>query len=269
MKKFLSAVLVFLLTFCLVLPSLAGAPFRGWNKTDKYQYVSFGTYPQATVDHIENEGTKQETKVYAEDDPVVWMVLDTFEDEDIAYLLARYVMDAHRIAEGPDSHHSELVLDLYDSLLYQYMNEEMLPRMFTESEQSVLDDSMPKLFLPPNTDFIGVYGWPKNIHEGYSEGRMCDCTPYAQSLGVYRGPNAGKYGATFWVHRLNKITTGVNQKCQIVGFDGHLSWAGTTRDNVGIRPAIRVRMSKVTFSGGSGTKDDPYILSVLSDGGSD
>ena len=49
-------------------------------------------------------------------------------------------------------------------------------------------------------------------------------------------------------------------KVQIVGYDGHLSWGGVIRPNVGIRPAAKVDLSMLEIASGSGTEDDPYVM---------
>ena len=49
---------------------------------------------------------------------------------------------------------------------------------------------------------------------------------------------------------------------QIVGYDGHMSYAGYGRKNVGVRPCALVKVELVDFSSGSGVKDDPYVVTV-------
>ena len=256
MKKVISFLLVLSLILSLTASALADAPFRAWNKEDSYQYVQFGVYPQTTVDHKELGEDGKEHNVWA-DDPLIWLVLDTFEDEGVAFLLTEYVLDAYHVLEGADKKYARYIENYEDSDLFAWMNGEMVDHMLTAEEQSALDDSRGKLFLMTNEEYIDRYGWPKYIDDKHSAARMCDCTAYALERGVYHGPYKGGWGATFWCNRLRGGKG--NQRMQIVGFDGHQSWAGVTRTNVGVRPSIRIRMSDVAFVSGSGTKNDPYV----------
>lgn len=259
MKQLVSFLLAMSLILAAAAPAMADAPFRAWNKEDKFQYVQFGVYPQRTIDHTEVGEDGKEHNVWA-DDPLVWQVLDTFEEEGVAFLLTEYVLDAYHVLEGTDKKYARYIETFEESDLYAWMNSEMIDHMFTAEEQAVLDDTRGKLFLMTNVEYIDRYGWPKYIDDKHSAARMCDCTPYALERGVYHGPYKGAWGATFWCNRLRGAKS--NQRMQIVGFDGHQSWAGVTRNNVGVRPSIRVKMSEVEFVGGSGTQADPYIAVV-------
>lgn len=245
--KHLTVLASLLLALCLIAGSALAADFRPWNEEDGFQYVTFGSYPQTAEGGVE---------------PMRWLVLDTFDDG-TAFLLTELVIDCHpvvvetnqrKIAEKKYRH----IKKLEDSDLYTWMNSEMIDTLFTAEEQSVLDPARGvKLFLPTNEEYIGRYGWPRAIDDQHSGGRMCDSTPYATAQGVYRGPYNGSMGATFWCARLRGW-----RYVQIVGFDGHESWAGVTRSNVGVRPAVLVRRDQVSFAGGEGTSDMPYVLTV-------
>lgn len=260
-KRFLSA-LSLALILCLTVTSAFAAEFRPWNKQDSYQYVIYGVYPQTTIDHTEKVNGKK-VNVWA-DDPLCWLVLDVFPEEGVVWMIAQYVLDAHCVTPGKDRLHCAYVPTFAESDLYDWMNSEMLNTMFTEEEQSTLDDTRGKLFILTNTEMINQYGWPKYIDDKKSGGRMCDCTKYALERGVYHGPFNGSMGATFWCDRLRGAKG--NQKMQIVGYDGHQSWAGLTRTNVGVRPAIRVKIDDVTFVSGSGTAADPYVIAPVGSG---
>lgn len=257
MKNRFFAILSLVLILCtLAGAAVADAPFRAWNKADSYQYVIFGSYPMFTVDHVEKNAKGKKVTYYTPDDPVVWQVLDAFEDEGVAWLLTAWVMDVHKVIDAEDKKSARMIEDFEDSDLFAWMNSEMVDTMFTAEEQAVLDTSRGKLFLPTNVEYIDQYGFPKTIQETGSWDRMCDATAYAISKGIYRQRVHGATGATYWCVRLRPSM----KMMQIVGFDGHESWAGWTRKDVGVRPAIRVRMDMVDFVSGSGTKDDPYVM---------
>lgn len=47
---------------------------------------------------------------------------------------------------------------------------------------------------------------------------------------------------------------------QLIGYNGHLNWGAYTRVNVGLRPSVRLDMTQMEITGGTGTKKDPFIL---------
>lgn len=247
-KRLVSFVALLLLLTLTTGIALADAPFRPWNKQESYQYVTFGTYPMTADGEVQ---------------PMRWIVLDTFENG-TAFLLTELVIDGYPVIYETDKkvikqRKYRHVTTFEESDLYAWMNSEMLNTLFTAEEQAMLDDSRGKLFLPTNEEYIDRYGWPRSIKDTSSRDRMCDATPYALARGVYHGPYKGAYGATFWCNRMRGW-----RYMQIVGFDGHESWAGVTRMDVGVRPAILVRISDVEFASGSGAKDDPYVLVPVS-----
>lgn len=257
MNKRILSLVSLLLAFCLLAGTAAAdAPFRAWNKEQSYQYVSFGHYPMFTVESevVLEKGKKQLT--FAMDDPVTWQVLDVFPEEGVVWMVSEWVMDQHKVIDAEDKKSARMI-DLYEeSDLYAWMNSEMVNTLFTAEEQAVLDDSRGKLFLPTNVEYIGQYGWPKTIQETGSAKRMCDATDYALYRGVFHKKFSGKWGATFWCNRMRSSS----KMLQIVGFDGHESWAGWTRKDVGVRPAIRVKLDMVEFVSGSGLQSDPYVM---------
>lgn len=259
MSKRLLVITSLLLVLTLTATSALAADFRPWNKEEGYQYVIYGEYPQTTIDHTEMVDGKK-VNVWAKD-PLCWLVLDTFPEEGVVWMIAQYVLDAHCIKFGKDRQHCDYVASFVESDLYTWMNSDMMNTMFTDAEQATLDDSRGKLFILTNTEMINQYGWPKYIDERNSAGRMCDCTKFALEQGVYHGPFRGAMGATFWCDRIRGGKG--NQMMQIVGFDGHQSWAGLTRDNVGVRPAIRVKMDDVTIVSGKGTASNPFVLAPV------
>lgn len=222
----------------------ADAGFRGWESQKRYQYIQFGNYPQTKKGDVE---------------PVLWRVLDVYADG-TAFLLAEYVLDAHQVIEENDpkvkeNHTYRKIAAIEESDLYPWMNDVMANTMFTAEEQSVLDTSRGVVFMPTDDEYLtGSYGFSAARYAEVKQ-RQCNCTDYARAQGVYREGNA----STYWC---NAVKNPADHKLQLVGVNGHLSYGGYTRSNVGIRPAILVRPGSVMFASGSGTKDDPYVLSL-------
>ena len=220
------------------------APFRAYNKKDKYQYVVFGQYPQTA-----------EGEVY----PVLWRVLNVQEDG-LAFLLAEYVLDAHQVIEETDprvkeNHTYRKITTIEESDLYPWMNTVMANTMFTVEEQAVLDDSRGIVFLPTDQEYLTpAFGFSSGRYEEQPS-RKCNCTDYAKARGVYREGNC----STYWA---NYVKAANDHKLQLVGVNGHLSYGGYTRENVGIRPAILVRIDQVGFASGEGTRNNPYVLGI-------
>jgi len=48
----------------------------------------------------------------------------------------------------------------------------------------------------------------------------------------------------------------------IVGGNGHLSWRSMDSVQIGVRPAMRLDLSLLQVTGGSGTKEDPWIMEM-------
>ena len=66
----------------------------------------------------------------------------------------------------------------------------------------------------------------------------------------------GITGSCYWTSTMRPG----NRQMQIVGINGHLSWGGVIRPNVGIRPAARLDLSMCEIKSGSGTEKDPYVI---------
>ena len=70
-----------------------------------------------------------------------------------------------------------------------------------------------------------------------------------QMDGVSIGPRPG-----------NPIVNANKYKLYIIGYDGHISGGVYSRDNIGIRPGVRLNMDLIAVASGSGTRNDPFIL---------
>lgn len=270
LRKILCAALLLLLFSSFALadePSL-----RGFVKGEGYQYVAFGAYPYS------NEG---------EIAPVVWRVLGqgTPEDDDLnnadndigfnkekyatgddltgsmadAFcLMTEYIIDFtlyHDVADEADGP----ALDYKDTMIKAYMNETVLPRLLTSEEQAVLIE-MPQrglLSVPSRKGelFRPDYGF-KTEDFGATPRRATEGTPYAYSLGLKLIKGHSWYWTTDWR---------APGRRWIVGDNGHISVSGLVREG-GIRAVCYVHADQLMITGGEGTKESPYHLTVRGSG---
>ncbi|GHU83876.1 hypothetical protein FACS1894196_4460 [Clostridia bacterium] len=212
---------------------------RGWEKRNGYQYITLGVYPQEA----------DETEA-----PVLWRVLEVWDGE--ALLLMEYILDVYPVmfpGEGTKPRHETHSFE--ESDLYVWLNGEMADRMLTPAEQAMLQSDRGRLFLLTKKEYRSPdYGFP-TAEYGEQKARQCKGTPYALSRGLYRDPTFGT--SPYW---LNYTKAQPDTRLQIVGYNGHMSYAGYTRMDVGVRPAVRVALDRCFITAGEGSREAPYIL---------
>lgn len=258
----------------LMLPLSAAAQepaaLTGYNTdTHRYQYVSFGAYPygedgaEAPVlwrvlgagvpggDDVINERNSLDfkDKKYANED------VFTEETADVFCLMTEYIIDTVLYHDVKDEQ-GGTPLDYADSMMYAALNGEVIDRLFTQEEQSVLVE-MPErglLSVPSRKGelFRRDYGF---VNEDFvALPRRCTTgTPYAFAQGLRRINGNSWYWTTDWRRYGARW---------IVGDNGHISVSGVNRTG-GIRPVCYVHTDRLQIAGGDGTKDSPYILEVI------
>ena len=267
MRRVFSAFLLLLLISAV---SIAEMPqLRGYAQDAKprYQYVTFGTYPQGKKGEIE---------------PVLWRVLgpgvpgegdvinqsncpnrdgqlevngDVFTDDtqDVYVLMTEYIIDFIMYHDAKDKNGKPL--DYVNSMMHSTLNSEVINQLFTSEEQATLLE-MPErglLSLPSrkgelhrvdygfvNKDFTD---WPQRVTTG---------TPYAFAKGLRNIEQHSWYFTTDWRRYGYRW---------IVGDDGHISVSGVDRQG-GIRPVCYVHTEMLDCVGGDGTMENPYQLIV-------
>lgn len=209
---------------------------RGYDKEAGYQYVHFGSYP------YEKDGTVA---------PCLWRVLAI--ENGFAFLLNEYVVDAERF-------HQEKVdqPEWKDYEIYGYMQNTMVPKMFTPAEQSALryTEELGRLFILDNKEYMtSAYGFRQIMTEVQWE-RECEPTPWsvAQRKAYIHPPNGKSW---YWSRTCRHTAAGGYE--WMLGYNGHISMAGFLRVG-GIRPACYVDLTMLDRATGSGTKDDPYVF---------
>ena len=241
--------------------------FRGYN--GKYQYVLLGSYPYDAEGLVfGNHPFESETKVT--EAPVLWRIL-ALEDNTLL-MLTEDVIELQQVTfindpEMIDSKKYEYpVLEKWaESDICHWMNTEMIDHLF--GQDPIVNAMLPegengengKLFCMTDAQFVrSSYGWRPN--KDPTSVRVAAPTPYALKRRIFRDGqrkniNYKGGGSPYWCS-----TRTAPHRFQIVGWDGHLSAGAFTRENIGIRPSIRLDVNMVGVESGKGTKKDPFIL---------
>ena len=225
--------LLCLLTLLLAVTCAAAEDIHGYSKKQGgYSYVHFGTFPQ---DAQGNEA------------PILWRVLEVKENE--AYLLAEYIIDVHYVHLDTKAYYD---MKWQESDLYAYLQSDFMNRAFTDAEQQVLlqrTEDGALVTLPQIDDIRNkAYGFADN------KSRECKGTDYAKSIGLYL------YGDknSPWISR-NKSKDRPQQQRRVMD-EGKLGTVPCGNVDLGIRPCVYVDLDQLIISGGTGVKDDPFLL---------
>ncbi|MBR6809636.1 MAG: phosphodiester glycosidase family protein [Clostridia bacterium] len=225
--------LLCLLALLLAVTCAAAEDIHGYNKKQGgYSYVHFGTFPQ---DAQGNEA------------PILWRVLEVKENE--AYLLAEYIIDVHYVHLDTKAYYD---MKWQESDLYAYLQSDFMNRAFTDAEQQVLlqrTEDGALVTLPQIDDIRNkAYGFADN------KSRECKGTDYAKSIGLYL------YGDknSPWISR-NKSKDRPQQQRRVMD-EGKLGTVPCGNVDLGIRPCVYVDLDQLIISGGTGVKDDPFLL---------
>lgn len=240
--------LAILLVLCMT-PALAETEeLRGYIKGQGYQYVQLGDYP------YERDGTEA---------PVLWRIL-AVEDGN-ALLLTEYVVDTQQVIFETDKKKIEKrqfrqINSYAESDLYVWMNTVALDTLLDPEDPLrgalVEEPGGGKFFILTSEQFLTTaYGFA-NDRWNEQRSRFAKGTPYAvKSRNLY---TEGKYDTSpYWASTIKKAD---DYYMQLVGYNGHLSYGAYTRVNVGLRPSVRLNLSLLTISSGTGTKEDPFVF---------
>ena len=226
---------IWLLTTLLLcaLPLAAdAATLRGYEQGNGWQYVEFGEYP------YERDGTPA---------PVLWRILEVKDGQ--ALLLTEQIIDTQQVIFETD----QRKIDRYDyrrinryeeSDLFVWMNTVALDTLLAEdpARDALIDqDGRGKLFILDMDEFRNTsYGFSANTW-GEQPTRQATGTPYAvKARGLYVDHDYSR--SCYWVA---DIKSSEGYKFALVGYNGHLSWGGYTRTNVGLRVSVRLDLSKI------------------------
>ena len=227
------------------------ADLRGYTKSKpQYQYVNLCEFP------YEKNGTVK---------PVLWRILDVSNNQ--ALLLTEYVIDTSQVIFNDDINnikgktHNYRWIDTYDqSDLYVYLNTEFIEKLFGDDpvrNALLFEPGGGKLFILNEEQLeTPEYGFGRHPLGEHPE-RQAQGTPWAiAKRNLYQDKGNGK--VTYWVSTLKNGSD--DYKMKIVGYNGHISVGALTRVNIGLRLAVRLDLSVIEVTGGSGTKKDPFTL---------
>ncbi len=245
-------VLIWLTMLLCLIPALACAePLRGYEKGNGWQYVNFGEYP------YEKNG-----KVA----PVLWRILSIEDNQ--ALMLTEYVIDTQQIIFETDQKKIDKgdyrhITSYEESDLYTWMNSEALDTLLGSNpmRNALIDvPGQGKLFILTMEQYLNTdYGFSANKWDNQPT-RHAEGTPYAlKARGLYKD-GTGK--VSYWAAGIKAVE---GTRFALVGYNGHLSWGGYTRTNVGLRMAVQLDLSQIAVSGGSGTKKDPFTFAYTGD----
>ena len=219
-------VMVFSIITGVLASTSASSVLQGWNGSS-YQYILFGQYAS---------GSKTP-------EPVLWRVLYTTNDR--ALLVSEYILAARPFdGASPDWEGSEI---------QDWLNSTFLHDAFSSRQDYgalVRNKELGRVFLLSREDLANEdYGFSKD-EEHPDDPRRAMGTNRAISSGLWRNEE----GYSTYYTRTMRGRTSLYQ----IRTDGSFGEARIGRKNVGIRPAVRIDLDKVSFSSGDGTLESPY-----------
>ncbi len=236
-KRILSVILTAVLLLALTLPAATAESviLRSYTKGQGYQYLTFGQYFTAEDGGVE---------------PILWRVLSVSEGK--ALLWSERVLDAspYLANDTAKDDRAGIAVEYEDSTVREFLTKEFQYSAFTEQQRDALvDEGTGPVFILTQEDLTNtLYGF-KN---GWSEpdvNRYASATPYAEKA-TYTGDDGH---CNYWV------ATCSGTSIRLVHYIGSLGEGNCFRTNVGIRVAVWVDTSLLTFDGGKGTIEKPYL----------
>ena len=243
MRKILRPVCLLLILMCTF--ACAEEALRGYDAREGYVYLTLGTFPQ----------TKEGAEL-----PILWRVLSVQDSR--ALLLSEHVLEARRIHGDYDEYANKPTNqkkpgfdgDFTQTEMSQYLRGDFTVH-FTPEEMALLtpDEAMGLFFLLTSEDLKNKdYGFDSN------QSRKAWATEYAIANGVFVYRAARGSHSPYW--SCTQSTTNI-QGARCIKSQGELGYINVITENLGLRPACWLDLAQVHIQSGTGTKDDPYLLS--------
>lgn len=232
MPRWKTALIFTLALLALWAPVQGEMPLSGWQENQAYQYVLFGAYPQG------ENGERQ---------PVLWRVLRV--EEGAACLLSHWILDVRRV-HGDQRRYAGFA----DSELNQWLQDSFLLEAFEPQEREVLreDPQLGRVTLPSVEDLRDERAGFVNNKSRYFYG-----TPYADSQGLFvymRTGHSPVYTRTPSQRRHAQRATKT---------DGTIGYIGVESGDLGVVPLIWLETQRVSVTGGTGSVEDPFLLTLV------
>ncbi|MDD6050282.1 MAG: DUF6273 domain-containing protein [Clostridiales bacterium] len=243
MRKILRPVCLLLILMCTF--ACAEEALRGYDAREGYVYLTLGTFPQ----------TKEGAEL-----PILWRVLSVQDSR--ALLLSEHVLEARRIHGDYDEYANKPTNqkkpgfdgDFTQTEMSQYLRGDFTAH-FTPEEMALItpDEAMGLFFLLTSEDLKNKdYGFDSN------QSRKAWATEYAIANGVFVYRAARGSHSPYW--SCTQSTTNI-QGARCIKSQGELGYINVITENLGLRPACWLDLAQVHIQSGTGTKDDPYLLS--------
>ena len=278
MKRLLAGLLLCcLMASCAGLAGAEGA-LRGYDKAQGYVYLSFGEYPQTAEGEIR---------------PILWRVLTV--DGEKAYVLSEYILFARSMHTSLKEYRDVLKGDFAQTELCHYLNTEFAEQAFPGGELDMLlpCEDFGKVFLVTRDDMKNKEYGLSSTNPGTTSLKKIEANPGVRAWGTewairnngfpedeYPDPRArvkGRAGAHIsleemrlyvfqarfgscspWWARTQSTTDPRQAVCTKDG--GQIGRIEVGRDNEGVRPAVYLALDAYEMTGGSGTKEDPWVI---------
>ena len=246
MRKLFRLVSLLLAMSCLCACALGEDALRGYDAKAGYVYLTLGSFPQTAQ---------------GEELPILWRVLSAQEGR--ALLLSEYVLEARRIhgdykeyANQP-THKTKPGFggDFTQTEMSRYLNGDFAAR-FTEEERALLvpDETLGLFFLLSSDDLKNAaYGFTSN------QSRKAWGTEYAIANGLFVYRAARGSHSPYW-SRSQSSTNPQGARC--IKSQGELGYINVITEDEGMRPACWLDVTKACILLGTGTKDDPFLLTA-------
>lgn len=241
----LTKLFALLLALMMIVPAaMAEETLRGYDKKEGYVYVTLGTFPQTA------EGGEK---------PIIWRVLSVKDSR--AYILSEYVLLAHRMHGDYTEYANKPTAkknpgfggDFSKTELSLYMNGEFAAH-FTAGELALLTphETMGTFFLVTADDLKD-----KALGFGTNQSRKAWATDYARENGLFvYGSKYGKH-SPYWTC---DQSTSDDRHARCTKDQGELGRINVITEDLGMRPACYLDMTKVVIASGDGTLENPYVL---------
>ena len=228
--RVLSALCALLLCVSVAVPALAGGTqIRGWDGSS-YQYVNFGDLYGSSMPK-----------------PILWRVLAVYGNN--ALLLSELALDSRQFdTNSSDWNTSKIKAWLNDTFLNGAFNNR------SEFDALLNDAELGRVFLLAKGDYLDEsLGFSATEHYADNARRTS-----SDATAIQNGAWTTKINSycTYYTRTANDKNT----LWQVRG-DGALGIARYDRDNVAIRPAVRVDLSRLSVAGGDGTMASPFFFS--------